>query len=256
VGGDPNGSRFTLQESSTVKRRPKSRDKEPEGFSADLARTNGGGGGGGPVTTQASVPQANEEQQPNSHVAAGATPASALPPYQNGTGTIRRRPVAAAGDPGGAVVVTEQQPLPQTQLVAHVSAHAPVSSPAPAPASGPAPRRESPDKGTAEGALARKPKPPVSPKPALAQIKRQAVVVAGPPMQRVPLPGPGTPGSPGSRLFIFIILFISLLFYCIAMQPGTRSYLTLSYLILSYLSYLSWFLLGGTYDDYDDKMTY
>ncbi|KAG7253095.1 hypothetical protein CRUP_035208, partial [Coryphaenoides rupestris] len=133
VGGDPNGSRFTLQESSTVKRRPKSRDKEPEGFSADLARTNGGGGGGGPVTTQASVPQAKDavqEQQANSHVAAGA-PASALPPYQNGTGTIRRRPVAPAGDPGGAVVVTEQQPLPQTQLVAHVSAHAHAPCPVP-----------------------------------------------------------------------------------------------------------------------------
>ncbi|KAK0146623.1 Caskin-1 [Merluccius polli] len=160
-GGDPNGSRFTLQESSTVKRRPKSRDKEPEGFGAELARTNGG-----PVTAQANVPQAN-------NTLANSAPQGVAPPYQNGTGTIRRRPASS-----DTADVVEQQP--QTQLVAQASI---------------APRRESLDQGAADGAPVRKPKPPVSPKPALAQIKRQAAA----PTQRVPLPGPGTPGSPEGK---------------------------------------------------------
>uniref|UniRef100_G3NQS9 CASK interacting protein 1 n=1 Tax=Gasterosteus aculeatus TaxID=69293 RepID=G3NQS9_GASAC len=134
----PNGSDFTLQESSTVKRRPKSRDKEPEGY-ADLA--------------------------------ANTQPA----PYQNGTTTVKRRPPSDTG-------VTEQ-PQPQPQASA-------------------APRRDSVDQAAPvgnEGGPARKPKPPVSPKPVVAQIKRQAGPLTPPhPVsnKRVPLPGPGTPGSP------------------------------------------------------------
>ncbi|XP_056264143.1 caskin-1 isoform X2 [Pseudoliparis swirei] len=136
----PNGADFTLQESSTVKRRPKSRDKEPEGY-ADLAPPN---------TTQPV-------------------------PYQNGTATVKRRPPSDSG-------VTEQ-PQPQPQMTA-------------------APRRASTDQGAPvanEGGPVRKPKPPVSPKPVVAQIKRQAGPQTPPPLvsnKRVPLPGPGTPGSP------------------------------------------------------------
>ncbi|XP_040918514.1 caskin-1 isoform X3 [Toxotes jaculatrix] len=152
----PNGSDFTLQESSTVKRRPKSRDKEPEGY-ADLATANGESVGTGPPNTTQPVP------------------------YQNGTATVKRRPVSDAG-------VTEQtQPQPQHQPQPQVTA---------------ALRRDSVDQGApagSEGAPQRKPKPPVSPKPVVGQIKRQG----GPPTppqpasnKRVPLPGPGTPGSP------------------------------------------------------------
>ncbi|XP_061829668.1 caskin-1 isoform X2 [Nerophis lumbriciformis] len=150
----PNGSDFTLQESSTVKRRPKSRDKEPEGYT-DLAGPNGEPPGSEPPNTSQPVP------------------------YQNGTATVKRRPVSDVG-------VTEQ-PQPQTQPQSQVTA---------------VPRRDSSDQGAPvgnEGALFKKPKPPVSPKPVVAQIKRQG----GPqnPQQtasnkRVPLPGPGTPGSP------------------------------------------------------------
>ncbi|XP_068568883.1 caskin-1 [Cebidichthys violaceus] len=84
----PNGSDFTLQESSTVKRRPKSRDKEPEGY-ADLAANGEPLGAGQPNTTQPV-------------------------PYQNGTATVKRRPPSDAG-------VTEQpqpQPQPQPQVAA------------------------------------------------------------------------------------------------------------------------------------------
>ncbi|XP_038125181.1 caskin-1 isoform X6 [Cyprinodon tularosa] len=154
----PNGSDFTLQESSTVKRRPKSRDKEPEGF-AEMAAANGEAvSAGQPNTTQ---PQ----------------------PYQNGTATVKRRPPSDAG-------VTEQ-PQPQPQLQ-----HQPQQQVAPAP------RRDSVDQGAPagnEGGPVRKPKPPVSPKPVVAQIKRQGGPQAPPqtaPNKRVPLPGPGTPGSP------------------------------------------------------------
>ncbi len=159
----PNGSDFTLQESSTVKRRPKSRDKEPEGFT-DLAAANGE-----PVGT---VKQNTAQPVP----------------YQNGTATVKRRPVSDAG-------VTEQpQPQPQPQY-----------EPQPQPQVTAAPRRDSMDQGAPvanEGGPVRKPKPPVSPKPVVAQIKRQGGPQTPPHAvsnKRVPLPGPGTPGSPGTQ---------------------------------------------------------
>ncbi|XP_029945726.1 caskin-1 isoform X3 [Salarias fasciatus] len=154
----PNGSDFTLQESSTVKRRPKSRDKEPEGFAemAAAATANGEPGGAAPPNTTQPVP------------------------YQNGTATVKRRPASDAG-------VTEQ-PQPQ-----------PPQQPQPAPPA--AARRDSLDQGAPapDGAPVRKPKPPVSPKPVVAQIKRQGGPQTPPQPasnRRVPLPGPGTPGSP------------------------------------------------------------
>ncbi|XP_072224751.1 caskin-1 isoform X5 [Leuresthes tenuis] len=151
----PNGSDFTLQESSTVKRRPKSRDKEPDGFS-ELAATNGEPVGTGQPNTTQPVP------------------------FQNGTATVKRRPVSDAG-------VTEQlQPQPQHQPQQVTAAS----------------RRDSLDQGAPaanEGGPVRKPKPPVSPKPIVAQIKRQGGPQTPPHAasnKRVPLPGPGTPGSP------------------------------------------------------------
>lgn len=105
-------------------------------------------------------------------------------PYQNGTATVKRRPVSDAG-------VTEQpQPQPQPQVNA-------------------TPHRESLDHGAPvinEGGPQRKPKPPVSPKPAVGQIKKQGGPQMSPqpaPNKRVPLPGPGTPGSPGWWLIIY-----------------------------------------------------
>ncbi|TWW69442.1 Caskin-1 CASK-interacting protein 1 [Takifugu flavidus] len=155
-----NGSDFTLQESSTVKRRPKSRDKEPDGF-ADLATANG---------QPAGTPQPNTTQ-----------PVA----FQNGTATMKRRPAPDAG-------VTERpepqpQPQPQYQSPPQVTA---------------APRRNSVEQSAPvnnDGGPVRKPKPPVSPKPIVAQIKRQGgpQTPPHPAVNRsVPLPGPGTPGSP------------------------------------------------------------
>lgn len=150
----PNGSDFTLQESSTVKRRPKSRDKEPECFT-DPPGCNGdrpapGEGGPGPPNTTQPLP------------------------YQNGTSTVKRRPTSE---------VTEQ-PQPQPPLNAAPQRDSDLSAPP-----------------SVDGGPARKPKPPVSPKPVVSQIKRQgtAQTPPQPAAKRVPLPGPGTPGSPGAR---------------------------------------------------------
>ncbi|KAG1968312.1 caskin-1 [Pimephales promelas] len=129
----PNGTKFLLTESNTVKRRPKSKDKDAE-----------------------------DQQDGQMHV-----------PYENGTGTIKRRPVSE--------VTVSEQPRPQEH---------PENSP----------RRDSPDlEGhTTESTPRKSVKPPVSPKPVLAQhIKKQ-----GPPAaitKKAPFPGPtGAPGSPGT----------------------------------------------------------
>ncbi|MEQ2170874.1 hypothetical protein GOODEAATRI_004790 [Goodea atripinnis] len=167
----PNGSDFTLQESSTVKRRPKSRDKEPEGY-AEMAAANG---------------ETVSTEQPNNMQPV---------PYQNGTATVKRRPTSDAG-------VTEQ-PQPQAQLQ-NQPQHHPQHQHQPQQQVTTTPRRDSVDQGAPaanEGGPVRKPKPPVSPKPVVAQIKRQGGPQTPPqaaPNKRVPLPGPGTPGSPGTQ---------------------------------------------------------
>nr|XP_019966297.1 PREDICTED: caskin-1-like isoform X2 [Paralichthys olivaceus] len=178
----PNGSDFTLQESSTVKRRPKSRDKEPEGY-AELAAANGE-----PVET--GLPNTTQPV-----------------PYQNGTATMKRRTVPGGPDAG----VTEQpqphhQPQPNHQPQPHHQPHHQPQQqpqqqpqPQPQPPVTAAPRRDSVDVGAPvvnEGAPQRKPKPPVSPKPVVGQIKRGPQTPPQPANKRVPLPGPGTPGSP------------------------------------------------------------
>lgn len=129
----PNGTKFHLTESNTVKRRPKSKDKEGE--------------------------ELQDGQMPV--------------PYENGTGTIKRRPVSET--------TVSEQPRPQEH---------PENSP----------RRDSADlDGHVTDSTPRKTvKPPVSPKPVLAQhMKKQ-----GPPAaitKKAPFPGPtGAPGSPGT----------------------------------------------------------
>ncbi|XP_043091727.1 caskin-1 isoform X12 [Puntigrus tetrazona] len=129
----PNGTKFQLTESNTVKRRPKNKDKDTE--------------------------ELQDGQMPV--------------PYENGTGTIKRRPVSE--------VTVSEQPRPQEH---------PENSP----------RRDSADlEGhVTESAPRKSVKPPVSPKPVLAQhMKKQ-----GPPAaitKKAPFPGPtGAPGSPGT----------------------------------------------------------
>ncbi|XP_051569962.1 caskin-1-like [Myxocyprinus asiaticus] len=126
-----NGTKFHLTESNTVKRRPKSKDKDAE--------------------------ELQDRQMPV--------------PYENGTGTIKRRPASE--------VTVSEQPRPQEH---------PENSP----------HRDSADlEGHTTESPTRKPvKPPVSPKPVLAQhMKKQ-----GPPAamtKKAPFPGPaGAPGSP------------------------------------------------------------
>lgn len=107
--------------------------------------------------------------------------------YQNGTATVKRRPVSETG-------VTEQpQPQPQPQYQ-------------PQPQMTAAPRRNIVEQAAPinnNGAPVKKPKPPVSPKPVVAQIKRQGGPQTPPHSasnKNVPLPGPGTPGSPGTNI--------------------------------------------------------
>uniref|UniRef100_A0A8C1LZ62 CASK interacting protein 1 n=1 Tax=Cyprinus carpio TaxID=7962 RepID=A0A8C1LZ62_CYPCA len=120
----PNGTKFHLTESNTVKRRPKSKDKDTE--------------------------ELQDGQMPV--------------PYENGTGTIKRRPVSE--------MTVSEQPRPQEH---------PENSP----------RRDSGDlEGhVTESAPRKSVKPPVSPKPVLAQhMKKQ-----GPPAaitKKAPFPGP------------------------------------------------------------------
>nr|XP_015215772.1 PREDICTED: caskin-1 isoform X4 [Lepisosteus oculatus] len=126
----PDGVKFQLTESSTVKRRPRGKDRES---SAD---------------------------QPDG---------LALAPYQNGTSTVKRRPVSEMSG--------TDHPRPQGNGELGL-------------------RRDSSDYGpqSAESEPRKAVKPPVSPKPVLSQqgpVKKQ-----GPPTptsKRAPIPGPGSP---------------------------------------------------------------
>lgn len=129
----PNGTKFQLTESNTVKRRPKNKDKDTE--------------------------ELQDGQMPV--------------PYENGTGTIKRRPVSE--------MTVSEQPRPQEH---------PKNSP----------RRDSADMEghVTENAPRKSVKPPVSPKPVLAQhMKKQGSPAAI--TKKAPFPGPtGAPGSPGT----------------------------------------------------------
>uniref|UniRef100_A0A8C6SXA9 CASK interacting protein 1 n=1 Tax=Neogobius melanostomus TaxID=47308 RepID=A0A8C6SXA9_9GOBI len=164
----PNGTDFTLQESSTVKRRPKSRDKEPEGYSEPVPYHNG----------------------------------------TSGTGMVNRRSMVEG--------VTEQPQPQQPQMEME-----------------PPPRRDSLDQGASlegEGAPVRKPKPPVSPKPVVAQIRRQGANMNQAQGQsasnrRVPLPGPGTDTIPASFVRLYLTDDFCLSLSSIAEQKSTVSIL-------------------------------
>ncbi|XP_041852730.1 caskin-1 isoform X5 [Melanotaenia boesemani] len=166
----------TVEATATLKRRPRSSKAHPNGSDFTLQESS---------TVKRRPKSRDKEPEGYAELAAAngeavgtGQPNTTQPvPYQNGTATVKRRPPSDAG-------VTEQpQPQPQPQVTA-------------------APRRNSVDQGAPapnEGGPARKPKPPVSPKPVVAQIKRQGGPQMPPqaaPNKRVPLPGPGTPGSP------------------------------------------------------------
>uniref|UniRef100_A0A3B3XFV3 CASK interacting protein 1 n=1 Tax=Poecilia mexicana TaxID=48701 RepID=A0A3B3XFV3_9TELE len=169
---------FTLEDTpeatGTLKRRPRISKSHPNGSDFTLQESS----------TVKRRPKSREKEPEgfaemaaaNGEVVGAGQPNTTQPmPYQNGTATIKRRPPSEAG-------VTEQ-PQPQQQVT-------------------PSPRRDSTDQGAPavnEGGPLRKPKPPVSPKPVVAQIKRQGGPQTPPQAalnKRVPLPGPGTPGSP------------------------------------------------------------
>lgn len=144
----PNGAKFHLTESNTVKRRPKSRDKDAE----DLQN--------------------------------GQMPVA----YQNGTGTIKRRPPSEGNEPPQQ---QQQQPHQQQQQQQSPQQPKPQENTDIAP-----PRRDSADMGSQGAETPRKVKPPVSPKPVLAQhMKKQGAAV--PSSKKAPFPGPGGPASPG-----------------------------------------------------------
>ncbi|XP_061555673.1 caskin-1 isoform X8 [Phycodurus eques] len=159
-----------VEATATLKRRPRSSKTHPNGSGFTLQESS----------TVKRRPKSRDKEPegfadlagPNGEPTGNGRPNTTRPlPYQNGTATAKRRPVSDAG--------ATEQPQAPSQVTA-------------------APRRDSLDKGVlvgSEEAPVKKPKPPVSPKPAVAQIKRHG----GPQTasnKRVPLPGPGTPGSP------------------------------------------------------------
>ncbi|XP_043955201.1 caskin-1 isoform X11 [Gambusia affinis] len=174
----PGDGGFTLEDTpeatGTLKRRPRISKSHPNGSDFTLQESS----------TVKRRPKSRDKEPEgfaemaaaNGEVVGTGHPNTTQPmPYQNGMATVKRRPPTEAG-------VTEQ-PQPQQQVT-------------------PTPRRDSTDQGAPavnEGVPMRKPKPPVSPKPVVAQIKRQGGPQSSPQTtlnKRVPLPGPGTPGSP------------------------------------------------------------
>uniref|UniRef100_A0A3B5QAR7 CASK interacting protein 1 n=1 Tax=Xiphophorus maculatus TaxID=8083 RepID=A0A3B5QAR7_XIPMA len=174
----PGDGGFTLEDTpeatGTLKRRPRISKSHPNGSDFTLQESS----------TVKRRPKSRDKEPEgfgemaaaNGEVVGTGHPNTTQPmPYQNGMATVKRRLPSEAG-------VTEQ-PQPQQQVT-------------------PTPRRDSMDQGAPavnEGVPMRKPKPPVSPKPVVAQIKRQGGPQSSPQAalnKRVPLPGPGTPGSP------------------------------------------------------------
>uniref|UniRef100_A0A3P8YEN9 CASK interacting protein 1 n=1 Tax=Esox lucius TaxID=8010 RepID=A0A3P8YEN9_ESOLU len=194
----PNGSRFTLTESSTVKRRPKSRDKEPDGFSesgiAEISVASNAVASSSVTSNAVASSSVTSNAVASSSVTSNAVASSSVTsnieasdvgvssgsgvPYENGSSTVKRRPVSEVAAAGAES----------------------------SPCSAPLPGRDGSDQGGpsgedrgAGGTPVRKPKPPVSPKPVLAQRKRQTPPHTHTSSRNVPLPGPGTPGSPGTN---------------------------------------------------------
>uniref|UniRef100_H3D932 CASK interacting protein 1 n=1 Tax=Tetraodon nigroviridis TaxID=99883 RepID=H3D932_TETNG len=145
----------------TLKRRPRSTKSQPNGADFTLQESS---------TVKRRPKSRDKEPDGFAELAAANTQPAA---FQNGTATVKRRPTSDAS-------VTDQSP-PQAAAARRRNS---VEQAAP---------------GSTDGGPARKPKPPVSPKPIVAQIKRQGGPQTPPhpaSNKSIPLPGPGTPGSP------------------------------------------------------------
>uniref|UniRef100_A0A3P9LHL1 CASK interacting protein 1 n=1 Tax=Oryzias latipes TaxID=8090 RepID=A0A3P9LHL1_ORYLA len=165
------------ESTGTLKRRPRSSKSHPNGSDFILQESS----------TVKRRPK-SRDKEPEGYTelsAANGEPMSTIQPkttqpvpYQNGTVTVKR---CQPSD----VPVSEPQPqnYPQQGVTT-------------------IPHRDSVDHGAPtanDGGPLRKPKPPVSPKPVVAQIKRQGTqqtTQQPAPNKKIPLPGPGTPGSP------------------------------------------------------------
>ncbi|XP_078807257.1 caskin-1 isoform X15 [Oryzias latipes] len=165
------------ESTGTLKRRPRSSKSHPNGSDFILQESS----------TVKRRPK-SRDKEPEGYTelsAANGQPMSTIQPkttqpvpYQNGTVTVKR---CQPSD----VPVSEPQPqnYPQQGVTT-------------------IPHRDSVDHGAPtanDGGPLRKPKPPVSPKPVVAQIKRQSTqqtTQQAAPNKKIPLPGPGTPGSP------------------------------------------------------------
>lgn len=175
-----------MESTATLKRRPRSSKSHPNGSDFILQESS----------TVKRRPK-SRDKEPEGYTdlsAANGEPVSTVQPkttqpvpYQNGTATVKRC------QPSDAVV---SEPQPQNH---------------PQQGTTNTPHRDSVDHGAPtanEGGPLRKPKPPVSPKPVVAQIKRQGTqqnTQQAVPNKKIPLPGPGTPGSPGTdsqRVFL------------------------------------------------------
>ncbi|ELW67817.1 Caskin-1 [Tupaia chinensis] len=148
-----------VEASATLKRRIRAKQNQQENVKFTLTETD----------TVKRRPKAKERE-------AGPEPSPPLSVYQNGTGTVRRRPASEQAGPPELPPPPPPAEPPPTGLL-----HLP-----PLPLDGDA----------------RKPaKPPVSPKPVLAQPVAKVQGSPTPASKKVPLPGPGSPEkSTGSIL--------------------------------------------------------
>uniref|UniRef100_A0A3P9HZ31 CASK interacting protein 1 n=1 Tax=Oryzias latipes TaxID=8090 RepID=A0A3P9HZ31_ORYLA len=165
------------ESTGTLKRRPRSSKSHPNGSDFILQESS----------TVKRRPK-SRDKEPEGYTelsAANGEPMSTIQPkttqpvpYQNGTVTVKRC------QPSDVPVL---EPQPQNYPQQGVTT---------------IPHRDSVDHGAPtanDGGPLRKPKPPVSPKPVVAQIKRQGTqqtTQQAAPNKKIPLPGPGTPGSP------------------------------------------------------------
>ncbi|XP_027626810.1 LOW QUALITY PROTEIN: caskin-1 [Tupaia chinensis] len=140
-----------VEASATLKRRIRAKQNQQENVKFTLTETD----------TVKRRPKAKERE-------AGPEPSPPLSVYQNGTGTVRRRPASEQAGPPELPPPPPPAEPPPTGLL-----HLP-----PLPLDGDA----------------RKPaKPPVSPKPVLAQPVAKVQGSPTPASKKVPLPGPGSP---------------------------------------------------------------
>ncbi|XP_017366524.1 caskin-1 isoform X2 [Cebus imitator] len=141
-----------VEASATLKRRIRAKQNQQENVKFILTESD----------TVKRRPKAKERE-------AGPEPAPPLSVYQNGTGTVRRRPASEQAGPPELPPPPPPAEPPPTDLV-----HLP---PLPPP----------------EGEARKPAKPPVSPKPVLTQPVPKIQGSPTPTSKKVPLPGPGSP---------------------------------------------------------------